>query len=371
MRKILILANSDIGLYRFRKELIIELLKDSLVYISSPSGEYIEELVDMGCEFIETNIGRRGTNPITDLKLMIHYKKILNMVKPDMVLTYTIKPNVYGGMLCSFAKIPYIANITGLGSAVENGGLLQIITILLYKIALRNASCVFLQNKENAEFINLKGIIKGKQKLIPGSGVNLDYYSVLEYPKDDSVNFIFVSRIMKQKGIDQYLDAAAFIREKYPETQFHILGPCEDSYEDRLKKLSDNGVIQYHGMQRDVRIFHEISHCTIHPTYYPEGMSNVLLESAACGRPIITTNRSGCREIVDDGVNGYIVEKKNSQDLIEKIETFLQLNFEEKKQMGLAGRLKVESEYDRCIVVNEYLEEIKLVKRSIGARMND
>lgn len=331
MGKILILANNDIGLYKFRKELIEELLKDNQVFISLPNGEFVKELIDLGCELINTNISRRGTNPITDLKLMFEYKKILNRVKPDVVLSYTIKPNVYGGMMCRLTKTPYIANITGLGTAVENSGVLQSITIFLYKLALKNASCVFFQSKENAEFLNSKGIIKGKQKIIPGSGVNLDHYEILDYPEDDTINFLFISRVMKQKGIDQFLDAAMYIGKKYSSTRFHILGFCEESYEEKLKDMDERGIIQYHGMQSDVRMFHKISHCTIHPTYYPEGMSNVLLESAACGRPIITTNRSGCREIVDDGINGYVVEQQNSQDLIEKIEKFLKLSYDQKK----------------------------------------
>ncbi|NMA31052.1 MAG: glycosyltransferase family 4 protein, partial [Candidatus Methanofastidiosa archaeon] len=232
-----------------------------------------------------------------------------------------------------------------------------------YKMGLKKASCVFFQNKENSDFINIKGIIKGKQKLLPGSGVNLNHYQVLDYPNDKVINFLFISRVMKQKGIDQYLDAASFIKDKYPNTEFHILGFCEETYEDKLIEMQNEGIIQYHGMQRDVREFHKISHCTIHPTYYPEGMSNVLLESAACGRPIIATNRSGCREIVDDCVNGYVVEQQNSRDLIKKIEKFLKLSYEEKKQMGLAGRKKVENEFDRKKVVDAYLEEIEEVLR--------
>ena len=361
MGKILILANNSIGLYKFRKELIEELVKNNKVFISLPGGEFIKELVDLGCEFIDTNISRRGTNPITDLKLMVRYKKILKKVKPDVVLTYTIKPNIYGGMMCRLFKIPYITNITGLGTAVDNGGLLRSITIFLYKLALKNASCVFFQNKENAQFMNSKGIIKGKQKIIPGSGVNLNHYEILDYPKDGIINFLFISRVMKQKGIDQYLDTAKYIRKKYPNTQFHILGFCEESYEEKLKDMHEKGTIQYHGMQSDVRKFHEMSHCTIHPTYYPEGMSNVLLESAACGRPIITTNRSGCREIVDDEINGYLVEEQSSKELIYKVEKFLKLRYEEKKQMGLAGRVKVEKEFDRQIVVDEYKDEIQMI----------
>jgi len=363
MKKVLILANNDVGLYKFRKELIQELVKEYKVYISLPDGEFIHQLKELGCEFINTSISRRGTNPITDLKLFINYRKIIKEVKPDVVLTYTIKPNVYGGMACKMSGIPYIVNITGLGSAVENGGLLQRITLSLYKSALKKVNCVFFQNKENEEFFDENKIISGNHRLIPGSGVNLDYYPVLDYPSDTIVNFLFIARVMKEKGIEQYLDAAKYIKKKYPKTAFHILGFCEQDYEGKLREMQDKGIIKYHGMQSDVREFHKLSHCTIHPTYYPEGMSNVLLESAACGRPIITTNRSGCREIVDDGVNGYIVEQQNSQDLIGKIEQFLSLDYGAKKQIGILGRNKVEKEFDRRIVVDSYIEEIEKILR--------
>lgn len=363
MAKILILANNDIGLYKFRKELIEELLEDNEVFISLPHGDFIDELLSLGCHFIETNISRRGTNPITDIKLMAKYMKIIKQTNPDIVLTYTIKPNIYGGIMCRFMNKSYISNITGLGSAVENGGFLQKITLSLYKIALKKCSCIFFQNKENEDFINKKGVVKGKQKLIPGSGVNLNHYEVLEYPNDEITNFLFISRVMKEKGIDQYLEAAEYIKNKYPNTAFHILGFCEESYEVKLNDMQRRGIIKYYGMQSDVRQFHAISHCTIHPTYYPEGMSNVLLESAACGRPIITTNRSGCKEVVDDNLTGFLIEQKSTRDLIEKIEKFLKLNSEERKLMGIYGRQKIENEFDRQIIVDHYLKEINYLLR--------
>ncbi|MCM3018697.1 glycosyltransferase family 4 protein [Priestia megaterium] len=358
MKRVLILANNDVGLYKFRKELIEELIKEYKVYISLPDGDYVRNFKEIGCEFINTPISRRGTNPITDFKLMSHYKRIINKVQPDIILTYTIKPNIYGGIVCRMSRVPYIVNITGLGTAVENGGLLQKITLLLYRLSLRKSKCVFFQNEENKKFISDR-VYTSNQRLIPGSGVNLEYYSLLDYPKDETINFLFVARVMKEKGIDQYLDAATVIREKYPQTRFHILGFCEQDYEDKLKELQGKGIIEYHGMQSDVRKFYKKSHCTVHPTYYPEGMSNVLLESSGCGRPIITTNRSGCREVVDDGVNGYIVEQQNSEDLINKIEKFLALTYEEKKQMGMAGRAKMKKSFSRSIVVDAYLDEIR------------
>lgn len=359
MKKVLILVNHDVVIYNFRKELVERFLKDKYeVYISSPYGERIDDLVAMGCEHIEAKIVRHGTNVIEELKLLHYYKKTIKEIKPDVVLSYTIKPNIYGGMACRMLKVPYIANITGLGTAVENKGLMQKLTTLLYRIAFKKINCLFFQNTENMKFFIAKNIVVDKHRLVPGSGVNLEHFSVLEYPSDKTMEFAFISRIMKEKGIDQYIEAAQFIRNKYPNTRFHICGFCEETYEDKLKELQEQGIVIYHGMQRDVRKILAKTHCTIHPTYYPEGMSNVLLESSACGRPIITTNRSGCREIVDDGVNGFIVEQQNSKDLIEKIEKFLKLSYEEKKQMGLAGRKKVGKEFDRQIVVEAYMDEI-------------
>lgn len=364
MKKIVILSNHHAYTYNFRKEIIQKLIDENYkVYVVLPYGEKVEILKDMGCEYIDLPLERRGMNPITDFRLLMGYYKIVKKIKPDAVLSYTVKPNIYGGIVCRLNDIPFFPNITGLGTAVENEGFIQKIIVKLYRVAYKNVACVFFQNHENKEFFLKKGFELNKYKVIPGSGVNTEFFSLLPYPSGETIEFMFISRIMTEKGIDQYLEAAEIIRYKYPHTRFHVLGFCEDEYEEKLYKLQEKGIIKYHGMQSDVRQFHKISHCTIHPTYYPEGMSNVLLESAACGRPIITTNRSGCREIVNDGINGYVVKQENSQDLIEKIEKFLALNHEVKKQMGLAGRAKVESEFDRQIVVDAYLEEIKRISK--------
>ena len=358
--KVMILANNDVGLYKFRKELIEQLLKEHEVYICLPYGNYIDMLVLLGAKFINCNLlDRHGTNPIKELKLIQYYKRVLKEYKPDIVFTYTIKPNVYGGIACGRLNIPYVVNITGLGTAVENDGLMQKITLMLYKFGLKKAQKVFFQNIENRDFMLGKGVINGEYDLLPGSGVNLDNYTVSEYPNGETVDFVFVSRIMKEKGIDQYLDAAKEIRKRHPETRFHICGFCEQAYEEELKKLNDDGTIIYHGLVNDMASFYKQMSCTVHPTYYPEGLSNVLLESAASGRPIITTNRSGCREVVDDGINGYVIRERDSNDLIEKIEKFLSKSVEERKLMGIAGRKKVEKEFDRQIVIDKYFREIK------------
>ena len=359
MSKVLFLVNHDVVIYNFRLELVERLLADGHdVVISSPYGERIEDLKALGCEFREIEISRHGMNPVQELKLLGNYIKLLKEVRPDIVLTYTIKPNIYGGIASALLGIPYVANITGLGTAVENGGMVQKLTVLLYKLAFVNVQRVFFQNEENRRFFADRKIAVSRHGMLPGSGVNLQRFVPLDYPEGENTEFVFISRIMKEKGADHYLDAAEAIRAKYPNTVFHVCGFCEEHYEARLKDLQERGVIVYHGMVRDIKTVLERTHCTIHPTFYPEGLSNVLLESCACARPILTTDCSGCREVIDDGINGFVVRQRSTEDLIAKIETFLSLTSEQRRAMGLAGRAKVEREFDRQIVVEAYLKEI-------------
>ena len=359
--KILILANSDAGLYKFRKELIEELIAaQHEVFICLPYGEFIKKLVSIGCTFIPCDfLDRRGTDPIKDVTLFFWYKKVLRNYNPDIVFTYTIKPNVYGGAASASLDIPYVVNITGLGTAVENPGFLQQISLMLYRFGLRKAKKVFFQNTENRDFMLKHHVVKDAYDMLPGSGVNLSQYQVYDYPNGDTIDFAFVARVRKEKGIEQYLDAAQYIRGKYPNTRFHVCGFCEQDYKERLELLDKQGVIIYHGLVSDMTDVYKIISCTVLPTYYPEGLSNVLLESAACGRPIITTNRPGCREVVDNGINGLVVKEKDSKDLIEKIEKFLNLSVDKRRQMGIAGRYKVEKEFNRQIVIDKYMEELR------------
>ncbi|MBR4461163.1 MAG: glycosyltransferase family 4 protein [Erysipelotrichaceae bacterium] len=357
--KILILANNDVGLYKFRGELLEKMLAEKHeVFISLPNGSFVPKMIVMGCVFLDTPIERRGTNPLKDLSLMNHYRKLLREIKPDVVLTYTIKPNVYGGMACQLEKVPYIANVTGLGSAVENGGILQTITSILYRMGLKKAKKIFFQNEANLDFMKEKGIVKDRYELIPGSGVNLSRFTPAELPKKDTIDFVYVGRMMKEKGFELYLQAAQTIREKYPQTRFHLCGDDEDNYRELVKELEEKGIVICHGRVDDMASIYQMIDCTVHPTYYPEGMSNVLLESLACGRPIITTDRPGCREIVDDGINGFVVKQRDLGDLIDKIERFILLSPKERKQLGINGRKKVEEQFDRNIVIDKYLEAI-------------
>ena len=361
-KKILFLVNHDVVIYNFRLELVEKLLSEGYeVHISSPYGERIDDLKELGAIHHDIKMDRHGMNPISELKLLEKYKKLIEELKPDYVFGYTIKPNIYGAIAAEKYSVPFIANITGLGTAVENPGLTQKIMIILYKRAFRNVKKVFFQNTENQEFFVKHKIALGKHGLLLGSGVNLQRFSFKEYPIDNIIKFAFISRIMKEKGIEQYLDAAKSIKEKYNNVEFHVCGFCEAEYEGKLKEYNDKGIVIYHGMIRDVADFMSNMNCIIHPTYYPEGISNVLLEACATGRPIITTNRSGCREVVENGINGYMISPKNSEQLIETIDKFLHLKIDEMSQMGLNAREKVEKEFDRQIVVDAYMNQIHFI----------
>lgn len=358
-QKILFLANEYTTILNFRMEIVEKLVNQGhQVFVAVPDNKNNADIAMVGCKIVNYDISRKGMNPLTELKVIKIIEKILENIRPDIVFTFTIKPNIYGGIACAKKGIPYVVNVTGLGTAIENGGILQKFSLYLYKIGLKKAKKVFFQNTENRDFMLQHKVIAGKYALLPGSGVNLEKFHVLPYPKTEEIHFMYLARVMKEKGIEQYVEAAVHIKEKYPNTRFHVCGMCEQGYEARMKEWVKKDILIYHGQVKNIPEMHRISQCTIHPSYYPEGMSNVLLESAACGRPIITTDRSGCREIIDDGINGFIVRQKDSKDLIKKIEQFIKLSWEEKEKMGLAGRKKVENEFDRNIVVCKYINEL-------------
>ena len=364
--KVLILVNKETTILQFRLEVVNALIKAGCcVWVSTPAGDRISEIEAVGAGIVDTPIKRDGTNPVEDLKLLWFYKQIMKKYNPDVVLTYTIKPNVYGGMAAASLRIPYVANITGLGAVLGNEGPIQKLALILYRCGMRRVSQVFFQNSENQAFFEKHKLAMGHHASLPGSGVNLTRFSLVDYPPEETVDFAFISRIRKEKGIDQYIDAARAIKAKYPEARFHVCGYGSEEEENKIRELHDKGLLIYHGFLKDIRVMLKDVHCVIHPTYYPEGMSNVLLESAASGRAIISTDRAGCREAIDHGVNGYLVREQDSSDLIEKVEQFMQLTYEEKKTMGLKGREKVAREFDRNIVVNRYLETVaELIDKS-------
>lgn len=364
-KRVLILGNSGLVVFGMRGELIQRLIQEGYeVVVSFPNGilgEGEQLSREYGCQYIEVAIDRRGTNIIRDMELLRNYTKLLKKVKPDVVLTFTVKCSIYGGMACRLLKVPYIVNITGLGKGLAEGGLQQKILVTLYKLAVRTAHCVFFQNTQDRQFFIRRRIKYPKDGLLPGSGVNLEKYVPIEYPKDDKIIFTYIARVMKTKGIDEFLEAAKAMKQERSQVEFHVCGFYEDDYKDIIEQAEKQGIVQYHGQVNDIRPFEQISHCIVLPTYHPEGVSNVLLEAAACARPIITTNRPGCAEVVDDGINGYLIREKDSQDLLQKMHKFMELPWEDRQAMGLAGRNKVEREFDRQIVVQKYLEHIQTI----------
>ena len=363
MTKVLILANDTTYVYNLRLAIIKELIKNKYqVYVVSEVINFKDELEEVGCKLIDISIGRHGTNPLSDIKLLKKYKKLFKEINPDYILSYNIKPNVYGGMACKKMKCKFLPNITGLGTALEYPGIMQKITIVLNKIGLKKSDVVFFQNSENMDFSKKHRILSKKTKmvLLPGSGVDLEKHKLLDYPKNKKIKFLYVARIMKEKGIDIYLETAKKIKEKYPNTEFHICGYCDDDkYKEILNEYEKNKIIIYHGEQKDMIPFFEMADAIIHPSYYPEGMSNVLLEAAAHGRPIICTNRSGCRETVDDKKTGLIVPIKDTDSVIIAVEELINMSYNKRKQMGINGRKKIEKDFDRQIVVKKYMTEIK------------
>lgn len=365
MNSILVLTNNIGGLHSFRKEVMAALIDaGNKVYISYPDNDERANYFDkIGCNMIHLPFNRRGMNPLKDLKLLYDYIKLVKRVKPKAVLTYTIKPNIYGGMACALCKVPQLANITGLGDSIENPGLLQKISVFLYKLGLRKANTVFFQNSANRQFCISHGIVKEEQsKQLPGSGVNTKHHTYQEYPEDGVTKFLFISRLLKDKGTDEYFATAKYIKSRYPNTEFQILGTCEGNYQEQLDLLCNDGIITFWGSTSDVRPYIGKVHCCIMPSYH-EGLSNVNLEGAANGRPVITTNVPGCKETVDDGITGLLCEARSAESLIDAVKRFLQMSHEEKRQMGIAGRQKVERDFDRQIVVNAYLDAVNNVSK--------
>lgn len=357
--RILILANIDKGLYKFRKELISELINyKNEVYIAIPKGTYKKNLMDLGCNYFETDVDRRGINPLTDIKLLKTYWRIIKKIKPDKAITYTIKPNIYGGIVCRMKGIPMYANVTGLGTAFQGNGLLTKLVTALYKFAFKKVTTVFFENEENRDIIVNKGIVpKEKTHCLRGAGVNIDEYSYSEYPENGTIHFLFIGRIMREKGVDELFEAAKRLKADGADIVVDIVGSFEDDYQEKVNALDERENIRYHGYQSDVKPFIKQSHCFVLPSYH-EGMANTLLECGAMGRPLITSNIHGCLEAVQDGVTGYLCNVKDADDVYEKMNRFIELPYDEKVEMGRLSHEYVARVFDRKKVVEETFGEI-------------
>jgi glycosyltransferase involved in cell wall biosynthesis len=365
LSRILILANDNSTIYNFRRELLARLISEEYeVIISVPKHERNIEFEKIGCKIDEICLDRSGKNPLKEFALMRSYKKQIERINPDLVLTYTAKPNIYGSLVCQKLKVPYINNITGLGSTFQSDNLIKKIMLLLQRRAYQKSNCVFFQNSSNKKYFEEMNVTSSNNELLPGSGVNLELHKFESYPKRDEVfKFILVSRIRKDKGFDELFEAIKLLNQNYKNLEFHLVGWYEDeSYKEIIEEMEKESTLVYHGNQPQEKV-HELisnSHCLIHPSHH-EGMANVLLEAAAAGRPCIASNIPGCREAINDGITGYLFDVKNSFSLSKAIIRFISLNHEEGARMGMMGRQKMENEFDRQIVINLYMNKIKKI----------
>lgn len=360
-KRIVILANQSGGLYDFRKDLMIALQEKAEVYAVVPHNDRWDELQVLADCVIELPIDRRGMNPARDAKLLGQYRAILKRLRPDLVLTYTIKPNIYGGLACRELHIPYAVNITGLGSAIENGGWLKRFVLTLYKPVLAGAKVVFFENAGNRDTLAAAGVVpRGRDVVLHGAGVNLEDYPCQPYPQEGTVRFLFVGRVMHEKGVDELFAAAKRMKQTYGDgVEFHIVGSFEEGYKPLMDELERSGVVKYHGYQSDMKRFYAMADCVVLPSYH-EGMSNVLLEAAASGRPLITSDIPGCREAVEPGVSGYLCPARDADALYAAMRRFLELPPAQRAAMGCCGRERMERQFGKTAVVAETIKHLEI-----------
>ena len=356
--KILIITNHSYMLYRFRRELIAALQKEHEVVLSMPFVGHEEDLMAMGLRCIHTDVDRRGINPKTDLRLLNAYRKLLRGERPDLVITYSIKPNIYAGLMCSMMGISFCANVQGLGTAFQRKGLAEFVTVL-YRAALKKAEVVFFENEGDAQkFVDRKILPRKKTTVLPGAGIHLQRYPLTAYPKNNRVHFLYLGRIMKEKGIDELFAA---MRRLYAElgekVVLDLVGFFDDDYEAQVRQLEKEGIAVFHGFQTEPVPYYAAADCVVLPSYH-EGMSNVLLEAAAIGRPVITSDIHGCRETVDNGVSGLLCKVQDAEDLYRKMLQMANMSCAEREAMGLAARGKVEREFEKNMVVRKTIDAI-------------
>ncbi len=369
-KKILISLNTAWNLLNFRAGLIHGLISAGFEVIAvAPQDKYVTLLELLGCRFVNIEMDNQGTNPFRDFLLMWRYWRLLKTEKPDFCLFYTVKPNVYGSLASSICGIPFMNNVSGLGAVFIQDSWLKRFVSALYKFAFRNSSRVFFQNRDDLElFLENKLVRAELTDVLPGSGINLRRFT----PGDDAARksltspfrFLLIARMLKDKGVVEFVNAAELLKELDLKAEFCLLGfldvqnPAAISSEE-MKEWTDQGFVKYLGVSDDVREHITSADCIVLPSYR-EGTPRTLLEAAAMGKPIITTNVVGCKEVVEHGVNGFLCEVKNAQDLALKMQDMLVLSEDQRKLMGQSGRLKMEKEFDEQIVIQKYLQAIDL-----------
>ena len=359
-KRILIVTNHSYMFWQFRRELAEALQKEYELVLAMPFVGHEEDFQKMGIRCIPISMNRRGVNPFAEAKLLLGYKKLLKKEAPDLVLTYSIKPNIYIGLLCRKTKIPYYANVQGLGTAFQKPVLTSLVTVL-YRIAFQNVQRVFFENEENArEFRERKILSADRQVVLSGAGINLERYQMAPYPNHKRMHFLYLGRIMKEKGMDELFYAAKELQRKEVPFVLDLVGFFEDEYKEKIDKLVDAKIAVFHGFQEDPRPYYAMADCVVLPSYH-EGMSNVLLEAAATGRPVITSNIPGCKEAVDDGKSGLLCETEDWNDLYRKMSKIAQMSRIEREAMGVCGRDKMTREFDKDKVVKKTIQGIERV----------
>lgn len=366
--KIVLVSNTAWYLWNFRRGLIEALkARGADVYIVVPYDETIPLLERIGCEVVHVFINSKGINPVEEITLLYKYLGVIYRIKPDRVLTFTIKPVIYVGLVSRWLDIVSIPTITGLGTAFIRQTSITSVVRFLYKLALSSAYKIYFQNKDDFKLFTTHGIAKAEiSEVVPGSGINITRFvckNSAEPMRDRGyTRFIFIGRILRDKGVMEYMDAARQIKKLHPDSKFFLLGPLGTDnvsallYRD-LEPYIRDGIVDYLGESDDVRKFIEHSDCVVLPSYR-EGLPRVLLEASAMSKPIVASNVSGCRDVVVDGVNGLLCKVKNSFDLAEKMTMIVNLSFEGRQKMGSKGRQIVKEVFDEGIVVNRYLETV-------------
>ncbi len=355
--KILICTNHSYMLWQFRRELISQLMREHEVVLGMPFVGHEEDFQAMGLECVDTPMDRRGLSPFKDLALLGSYRRLLRDARPDLVLTYSVKPNIYCGWLCLRMGIPYYPNVQGLGSSFQDKRVARVITVM-YRHALRDARGVFFENSADADqFVRDRVVPRAKTVVLPGAGVNLDAYPLTPYPSEEGgVRFLFLGRIMREKGVREFFTAARRLKARYGErAQVELVGFFEEDFHDTVRALEAEGVLRYRGFQSNVIPFYAAAHCVVIPSYR-EGMCNVLLEASSMGRAIITTDEPGCREAVDG--NGFLCPRQDAGALYECMERFMELDSAERERMGRLGRERMERLFDKREVVGRVVETL-------------
>ncbi len=376
MKKVLILANTAWSILNFQEGLLRSLIDRGFkVVVVAPYDDSVSKLNGIGCSFLAISLDRKGTNPLRDLTLLYRIYSILKTERPDILITRTVKPNIYGSLAARILKIPVINVITGLGTPFIRRGWLQTVVSLLHKISLRWSRKVFFLNRDDYELFLKLGLVNPKvTDLLPSDGINLERFKpgVFERDTDGRFRFLFIGRLLWDKGVGEFVEAAKHLKGRYQDVEFFLLGfldpqnPSGISRDD-LDRWVSEGYVTYLGSSEDVRPYITSADCVVLPSYR-EGIPRALLEAAAMEKPIITTNSVGCKEVVDDGVNGFLVRPRDAIDLAKKMEAMIKLPEDERVLMGRRGREKVMREFDERIVIEKWLETLKSVGWMCEAR---